>query len=100
MAGVHIHWHKRAFRAQWVLCGAPGYIGSIAPVRDAPDVTPSYAWSVRRAEPAGPGDPVASGVAATLSDARLLASRAAFAALRLPSGRPALGSAWAHQSTR
>lgn len=82
MAGVHIHWRKRAFRARWELRGAPGYVGRIAATRDAPDAAPAYAWSVWRGPSPAAGDPVASGVAATLADARLLASRAVFATLR------------------
>jgi hypothetical protein len=96
MAGAHIHWRKRAFRARWILCGAPGCTGSIAAVRDAPDATTAYAWSVH----CGPaGTPDAVGVAATLSDARLLASRAVFAALPTPAVHPAPGPAWARQAS-
>ncbi len=84
MAGVHIHWRKRAFRARWDLRGAPGYVGRIAAVRDAPDAVPAYAWSVHLRRVDGPEGPIAAGVAATPSDARLLASRAVFAALRGP----------------
>lgn len=85
MAGVHFSWRKRAFRAHWVLSGAPGYVGSIAATGDASAV--AYVWSVSSGSSDVTGDPIASGVAATLSDARLLASWAVFAALRMPAGR-------------
>lgn len=100
MAGAHIHWHKRAFRVHWVLRGAPGCAGSIAAVRDTPDAATAYAWSVSRRGSARASDPVASGVAATLSDARLLASRAAFAALPMPVECPETVPAWTRGAAR
>jgi hypothetical protein len=96
MAGVHFSWRKRAFRAHWVLSGAPGYIGSIAATGDGSAA--AYAWSLSSGSSDVTGDLIASGAAATLSDARLLASRAVFAALRTPAGRTEPSAALVRQT--
>jgi hypothetical protein len=90
MAGTHLRWHKRSFRAHWDLRGAPGCSGEIA-ATGSPGPT-AYTWSARRAAPDyAAGDPDAAGVAASFPEARLLASRAAIALLRAPLEQPVGG---------
>ncbi len=99
MAGVHIRWRKRAFRARWDLHGASRFTGRIAAVQSLHDPTLVYTWLVRyvRSGTAG-NDPVASGSAVTLSEARLVASRAIFASMWLPRGHRDSEPVWIREA--
>lgn len=98
MAGVHIRWCKRALRAQWDLRSAPGFVGRISAVRDSQGAPLAYTWSVGRRPSEVTGNPATSGTATTLSEARLVASRAVFAAIRMSVEIPNSGSACIHQT--
>ncbi|MCA1668820.1 MAG: hypothetical protein LC793_15775 [Thermomicrobia bacterium] len=93
---MHFSWRKRAFCPHWILRGAPGYVGSIEATGDASAA--AYVWSISFRSLGVAGNPIASGVAPTLSHARLLALRAVFAALRMAAGRPEPSPAWGRQT--